>query len=288
MKRKVKHNPFLNKFVLALALAGLLSCSSGTPSSVTFKTPLPGPGPAPSTNGDEGSDPAGETVNPAATDSGNETPGSEDGEVKPIDYALVQAVIFAPKCNRCHSERYGTYEGVQRDLPAILTSIESNRMPKRGEPLSAADKQLLRDWIDLGAPLEAGVELPPDNVAQPVPPVPPDSATAPDSEKLKPNLQSVFKNIFAPSCAACHNPEDKAHFLDLSSPEKILQSRNKKYNGEVFLNVLDPDSSRLINVVQDFVEPMPPQSSTFPPLTKEQIDVLREWIRRGLPSDSAL
>ena len=45
----------------------------------------------------------------------------------------------------------------------------------------------------------------------------------------------------------------------------------------------NPEQSYMLEVIQDPLEPMPPLDSGIPQLTEEEIAVLQEWIRLGLP-----
>lgn len=66
------------------------------------------------------------------------------------DFSFVHRAIFQPRCVSCH-QQYDTYQGVIRELPAIQSAVNLNRMPK-GQPLSDDLKLLLNTWIDNGAP----------------------------------------------------------------------------------------------------------------------------------------
>ena len=181
------------------------------------------------------------------------------------DFATVQAQVFAPRCVQCHGQ-YRDYAGVSRELGAIRSAVESDRMPKTGGPLSTEQKSLLFAWIASGAPENAD-----------------GSAPAP-KPALEPKWESVSASIFVPKCQVCHNPNGQAKFLDLSSRSAISAAANREFgDGKKLIDPSSPDESYLIEVVLDPNEPMPPTWSSLDRLNEEEVRVLKEWIRLNLP-----
>ena len=182
------------------------------------------------------------------------------------DFASVREAIFAPRCVVCH-QQYSTYEGVIRELSAIQDAITSNRMPKSGGPLTSDQKNILALWVANGSPEREGESRPPST-----PPL------------LVANWDSISKGIFIPKCLACHNPQGQAKFLDLSSRQAIFDQRNRTFgDGAKLVDFDQPSQSYLLLVIQDEEEPMPPNWSSVSPVTPGEIQILKEWIRLGLP-----
>lgn len=181
-----------------------------------------------------------------------------------LDFASVKARIFDPRCASCHSQ-FANYAAVKRELPAISSSVNSGRMPKVGGPLSASEKSLLFDWINIGAPQFA------------------DRTPVEAPEELLPVWGSIFDHIVASHCLVCHNPNGQAKFLDLSTRDAFLKSKDRMFDGKKLLDSEHPDESYLIEVIEDPIEPMPPVWSSIPRLTKPEIEVLKEWIKQGMP-----
>ena len=179
-------------------------------------------------------------------------------------FKSVTAVIFALKCITCH-QQYSAYAGVIRELSNIQAAVTANRMPKNG-PLSESQKNILLAWIDKGAP--EFTNLPSSPITQ---------------NPLSTNWNSIYDNIVSVKCLACHNPNGQAKFLDLSSRDSILKNANRVFgNGEKLLNLENPDQSYLLTIVQDTDEPMPPKSSNISRLSENDVNILKEWISKGL------
>jgi hypothetical protein len=183
-----------------------------------------------------------------------------------IDFQAVQSEILRPRCVACHAQ-YDTYPDVKRDLAAILDSVDKNRMPKTGGPLSSALKKLLADWAAAGAP-EAIGESP---ITEP--PV-----------QIEPNWDSLSRYVIGPKCALCHNPNGQAKFLDLSSREAIWNARDGLFPGAPkLLDFENPAQSYLFEVMRDPTGPMPPPASGISAVSDDELVVLQEWVRLGIP-----
>lgn len=194
---------------------------------------------------------------------------AEEGEIEKLssDFESIRTNIFSPRCTTCH-QQYDRYESVISELKSIQSAIESDRMPKRGGPLSASQKEILKRWIAKGAPRNSRTgETPPEK--------PVGAAWA-----------TVSAEIIFPKCTVCHSPNGQAKFLDLSSRQSIFSQRNKVYEGGAKLIDFDnPEKSYLIALVTDPTDPMPPPPpfSNISRLTAEQVSLLTEWIALGLP-----
>lgn len=217
-------------------------------------------------------------------------PGSGNGTTTEdqIVFAVVAEKIFVPYCIKCH-QNYADYAAVKADVSKIIETVESNRMPKKSDPLTDDLKQLLRLWVQNGAPEMATPIVkepqPPKPPALPTPtpqPAPPVS-TPPQEEVLAPNWNSLSKKIFSARCTSCHSPDGEANFFDLTSRQKVLEQSDRQVGGKKFFNFEDVENSFFMAVIQNPDEPMPPKSTAFAPLTQEEISVLKNWIKLGLP-----
>lgn len=101
------------------------------------------------------------------------------GAAEPVDFAHQIAPLIKARCARCHTD--GTYKGSlsldtreallkseavvpgradQSDLVARITSDDPEvRMPPEGARLSAGEVELVKAWIDQGAPWPAGISF---------------------------------------------------------------------------------------------------------------------------------
>jgi len=182
-----------------------------------------------------------------------------------LEFSLVQSKIFNARCVSCH-QQYGTYSGVRRELDSIFLAVQSDRMPKTGGPLSDSLKQLLRAWVDAGAPEFAG------------------KTSSPQPVEIQPVWASIYDHIVSSRCLVCHNPNGQAKFLDLSTRQTIFSNRDRVFgDGKKLIDFDDPDQSYLIEVIQDEAEPMPPIWSSIRRLNEDEVNVLKEWIKLGLP-----
>ncbi|MCB0393307.1 MAG: hypothetical protein KDD25_02035 [Bdellovibrionales bacterium] len=186
-----------------------------------------------------------------------------------LSFALVSSQVLGPNCVECHKS-YKSYDVVRKDLDKIMFSIETNKMPKRGGPLSDDLKSLMRAWYSAGAPNKPGEPPTPPPTDKPV--------------ELAPTYASLSANVFEPKCIVCHNPDGEAKFLDLSSRFAIFSARDRIFDGDKhLLNFENPAESYIIDVITDEDEPMPPEWTDITPLTEKEVNTMIEWIGLGLP-----
>src|SRR3954454_8540857 len=91
-----------------------------------------------------------------------------------------------------------------------------------------------------------------------------------------PQFNRDIRPLLADRCYTCHGPDSGTRKADL---------RLDKEEGahESVIVAGDPDSSELLRRIssEDPEERMPPAASKKPPLTKEQIELFRKWIKAG-------
>lgn len=160
-----------------------------------------------------------------------------------VSFASMRVSILEPRCLGCHQE-FGTYEGVRKNLEAIQDRVFVRKDMPPGPPLSSADLQSLRDWLDSGAPV-----IQPTHWAKPT--------RLPDGLKW-----DGIKAQVLGSCLTCHSAPTPEAQLDLSNKGEF-----KKY----YLKVLD-------RAVFNTACPLPPE----PTLNAPQKDALISWIRGGM------
>src|SRR4051812_20040149 len=91
-----------------------------------------------------------------------------------------------------------------------------------------------------------------------------------------PGFNRDIRPILADKCYACHGPDSGTRKAD-------LRLDTEAGSHESAITVGDPDSSELVRRVSsaDPEERMPPAAAKKPPLTKEQIELVRKWIKAG-------
>lgn len=179
-------------------------------------------------------------------------------EAGAVTFGQVQKAVLTPQCIRCHSD-YLDGRNVIAALPRIINRIESGSMPPGGPRLSSNQIELVKDWA-----------LSQTNNARP----------------LAPNWNSIRAQLIGPKCVVCHNPNGQALFLDLSTREAVEEARDRIYgDGQKLIDLDNPLNSYILSIVQDPVEPMPPAPpfSDIDRLNENEIEILTEWIKRGLP-----
>ena len=108
------------------------------------------------------------------------------------------------------------------------------------------------------------------------------SKLPPPSDKKNVTYAGDIKAIFDKSCVKCHGAEKPKAKLRLDSLEGALKGSE---NGKVLEPGKSADSILVQNVAQlgDEDNWMPPKDNKakIPPLTKEQIGLIRAWIDQG-------
>lgn len=91
-----------------------------------------------------------------------------------------------------------------------------------------------------------------------------------------PHFNRDIRPILSEKCYSCHGPDSGTRKADLRLDTEAGSHESVIVPG-------DPDSSELIRRVSsdDADERMPPAAAKKPPLTKEQIELLRQWVKGG-------
>jgi mono/diheme cytochrome c family protein len=108
------------------------------------------------------------------------------------------------------------------------------------------------------------------------------SKIPPASDKSGVTYAADIKSIFEKSCIKCHGPEKQKGKLRLDSLAAALKGGE---DGKV-VEVGDSAKSMLVHNVahvgdEDMFMPPPDNKDKIPPLTKEQIGLIRAWIDQG-------
>ena len=168
------------------------------------------------------------------------------------------------KCATCHSNAGGnpgginceTYASVKEYGSQMMGAIDSGRMPKPpAAPLTSAQKDVLRMWIQVGMPMNE-VTVNPDPT--------PSSSPSPTPPAWVPVYGDVADLIFTPRCVHCHsdaNPND---------------------HGGINLETYDSVKMNLADVLGEV------EGGTMPPKPNHPLDAadrvfLRAWANGGAP-----
>ncbi|PYV08733.1 MAG: hypothetical protein DMG23_12830, partial [Acidobacteria bacterium] len=219
----------------------------------------------------------------------------EAARAQSIDFNRDIEPIFSASCNKCHGPekpqaqlRLDSEAGVLRGgvsgkivipgnsrdsllVKRLLGLTGATRMPMGADPLPAEQMDKIRAWIDRGpfTAVEAGASQ-----ASTVSPLQAAVESALFAGKIRP--------IFATRCYQCHGPDVQQNGLRLDSLATVLK-------GSASGKVVVPGNSEKSPMVRRLLALDRPQMPYGgPPLSTEEIELVRKWINQGAPGpDSA-
>jgi cytochrome c553 len=219
-----------------------------------------------------------------------------------VDFARDVQPILAASCVRCHGPRktegalrLDTPEGLRKGgdsgaafapgdgkgsllYQRLVAEDPDKRMPRRRRPLTPAQIETVRRWIDGGAPWPPGMVV---TAASPPPAAVAKAAASPTDGPLV-SFNKDVRPILADNCYACHGPDRNRRQMDLRLDLEEVATAPLP-SDEVAIVPGHPETSALIERVTDPDEQrrMPHVSSGKPRLSAAQIDTLRRWIAQG-------
>jgi len=107
---------------------------------------------------------------------------------------------------------------------------------------------------------------------------PPKQPGAIGEKPLEPTFASLNARIFKPKCSECHSAGGKAKNTPLLTREDFVDSPD-----QIVVPGSPDDSALMIALEPCARKPMPPPDSRVAPLTREEIQIIEEWIRTGAP-----
>jgi hypothetical protein len=157
-------------------------------------------------------------------------------------------------------------------MKRVLGLTDAPRMPMGGDPLSDANVRMLQAWIDHGDFTVAAAALKQGELKQ-------GEKTGGSEQfssgKQSPVFASKIRPILASRCYQCHGPDVQQNGLRLDSLDAVLKGSE---SGRVVLPGHSGES-RLIRRLQAEERPQMPYGG--PPLSKDEIAVIRQWIDDG-------
>ena len=133
--------------------------------------------------------------------------------------------------------------------------MTSSCLPK-APPLAKSQTDILKKWIEEGAPWPEDVEL-----------------TSVPRMKFEKHIQPIFEL----NCITCHNPDSKKSEFDMTTLAAVHETL------EVALIPFKPEESEILvtmTLPEDDDDLMPPTKQGGP-LPKKDIDMVRMWIEQG-------
>lgn len=108
-----------------------------------------------------------------------------------------------------------------------------------------------------------------------------DIIQSPDQKVTEPDFQSIFNNVIQPQCMSCHEPGGRAESVPLATYQDLVSGL------DVLVVPGDIDSSLFYQVMLPTARrQMPPPRSGLPPVSENNIEVIRLWIEMGAPEFS--
>lgn len=205
-----------------------------------------------------------------------------------ISYEQINRLILKDNCIRCHNPSnakgdvsIASFAEVRASLSDIqYSALTTQEMPPKN-PLSADLQNLLQMWIEQGAPevVSADVVETPTPTASPVSNASPTPASTPSlAPILVATYASIREGVFVPKCLKCHSEGERAEDFPLDSYVAMMAvSANEK--GEFMIVSGDPSASTLVKEIE--AGKMPTKKSGLPPVTPEELNVIRQWILEG-------
>jgi hypothetical protein len=156
-------------------------------------------------------------------------------------------------------------KAAQASLEKIMAGLKALDLPT-GTPDEKKDEAKMME----GAPMAMAAAPAPEEETNA------EEAAGPPKVTFAEHIEPIFKA----ACANCHNRDRQRGGLNAADFGALLEGGS---SGQVIMPG-DPDGSRLFRLVQQTEEPKMPPSG--PPLSEEQLNLLREWIQLGAPENA--
>src|SRR5438552_1629110 len=214
-----------------------------------------------------------------------------------VNFDMDIAPIFRASCNGCHgpaepkaqlrldSEAAVLQGGVSGSVikpgnsqdsllvKRLLGLTDAPRMPLSANALSKQQIDLIRAWIDQVSSVRSNVSVSPATIES-------QASHSPGGKGV--DFASNIRPILAARCYQCHGPDVQQNGLRLDSLSAALRgSASRKV-------IIAGDGEKSILVRRLLGLNLPRMPYGGPPLSSEQINLIRHWIDRGAPGpDSA-
>ncbi|MBW7881311.1 MAG: c-type cytochrome [Caldilineaceae bacterium] len=242
--------------------------------------------------------PSPEGVQPAASEpeeQATEAPATPAIDLANVNYEDHVLPIFEQHCAECHGDEKAeeglkliTYRSAlagsqygpvlvpgDPDNSYLVEMVVSGKMPKRGDPLTPEEIEIIIAWIRAGAP-EQGT---PSGEATPAPAETPDALpeeSTPAVDLANVSFQNHVLPIFEQHCAECHGDEKAEEGLKLIRYNTALAG--SQYGPVIVPG--DPDNSYLVEMIVS--GKMPKRGD---PLSPAEIEIITAWIAAGAPDN---
>jgi len=218
-----------------------------------------------------------------------------------IDFAKIIAPIFEARCVKCHGEKKqkGEYRldkaefvmvaGESEEKPivkgkaeesylyklVILDEDHDDIMPPKGDPLTKAETEAIKAWINQGAEFPADLQL------KEVDP----KATQSSGDTV--DFAKQVAPIFEARCIKCHGDNKQKGEYRMDKAEFIQVAGESEEKPVVPGKPAESYLVKLIKMSDEDDDVMPPKGGTLKP---EEIAIIEKWIEQGakFPADLQL
>jgi formylglycine-generating enzyme required for sulfatase activity len=140
----------------------------------------------------------------------------------------------------------------------LLPEGDEKRMPPDGPPLDEVHTNLLRQWIKEGAPWPASAKL---------------------ETRRRIDFAENVQPILEMHCLSCHKPDNAEGEFNLASRQSAFES-GANAPSVIPFNAAESPIFKLVSLSKDDPALMPPADQGGP-LSKEDMETLRQWIDQG-------
>ncbi len=208
---------------------------------------------------------------PTPTPTPTQSNGTQPSTNTPVLYSTLANTIFVPKCVSCHSANGGTaagfydmtsYSNVMMRVRAgnafqsrLYSDTSANRMPPAPRTfLTAAENQMIFDWISQGAKNDTGAIT---------------AAQVPAAIPLAATYASVSANVLVKHCISCHGPTVAYAGIKVDTYANVVRG-------------VSPGNAANSAIYNSMAAGRMPTAGK---ISAAELDVLRTWIQNGAPNN---
>lgn len=185
-----------------------------------------------------------------------------DNSDAPVTYYRDIQPLFQKMCSTCHGQGsplgdWQNYEVVLARKDRMIDRVVVKKDMPLGQPMSDAERALVQQWIQLGAPM--GKKSGQPTLPTPAEPAPSEPAPAVPAQPLPQELHyaKVKAEVFDKYCVACHN-ENSAPMMPNWNDYNVVLAKKDRIMQRVFVDknmpIGDPMPEEAMNLLKQWIE----------------------------------